>query len=84
MCSALASSVSPTKLLQRFAHGLARVEILRNITLQAIWQASFLENCKQADQCNNSGETGEVSKFWLFLKLRFHSISGIFKPALIT
>ena len=64
MCSALTSSVSP-KLLHGFARSLAPVAFLRNITLlsinmKVIWRASWLKNCEQADQCNNSGETEEV------------------------
>ena len=54
------SSVSP-ELLQRFArYGLDMA--LLSINMKAIWQASFLKSCEQADQCNNSGETEEVKK----------------------
>ena len=53
------SSVSP-ELLQLFAHSLAHVAFLQNLTLlamnmKAIWQASLL---------NNSGETEKVIKTW--------------------
>ena len=61
------SSVSP-KLLHGFARSLAPIAFLRNITLlsiniKVIWQASLLKNCEQANQCNNSRETEEVSNF---------------------
>ena len=61
------SSVS-LELLRRFARALARVAFLRNmallsINMKAIWRANFLKSCEQADQCNNSGETEEVSDF---------------------
>ena len=29
--------------------------------MKVIWRASLLKNCEQANQCNNSGETEEVS-----------------------
>ena len=35
---------------------------LLSINMKAIWRASFLKSCEQADQCNNSGETEEVLK----------------------
>ena len=61
------SSVSP-ELLQRFACTLARIAFLRimpllSINMKAIGRASFLQSREQADQCNNSGETGEVDLF---------------------
>ena len=53
-------------MLQGFVRGLAHVAfLLRNITLlgiimKAIWRAIFLNGHKQANECDNSGETEEV------------------------
>ena len=63
------------ELLHGFARGLAPVAFLRNITLlsinmKVIWRASLLKNCEQANQCNNSGETEEVSFFRPPLQLK--------------
>ena len=51
--------------LQEFARGLAHIGFLQNKTFFAInkkviWQAKFLTSRKQAQSCNNSGETEEV------------------------
>ena len=60
------TSSASLELLQRFARALARVAFLWNmaflsINMKAIWRANFLKSCEQADQCNNSGETEEVT-----------------------
>ena len=38
--------------------------------MKVIWRASLLKNCEQANQCNNSGETEEVHKYFGACKLK--------------